>query len=494
MGSISNQAFKSSIFSYLGVLIGFVTIGFLLPRLFSTGEVGVIRLILNYSEIAARIAALGSGTLILRYFKLFKNPNNKNNGFLTYMILINIIGFILFFVGFQVVDDYLIDHNQSRSPLFAEYFKWILPITLSVLIFHLMDTYATALKLSAVGIFFREFIQRILILFLLVGTGIFILPFSTIIGLYMLIIISTPLLLIVYLLHNNHLGLGINLNFLNKKLLSEMGSVASFALFTGIGGTAVVFIDNIMINELMGENQTGIYSTLFFYTALILIPTKSISKIASSYVADAFVSNNKNEIKSIYYKSCLNQFIPGLLIFIFIWTNSDFIFYILPSEYQNGKYILLILGIGNLFNAATGVNTQIIAFSPFHKYNTIFIIGLLIITIVSNIVFIPIYGITGAAIATAISLFTFNLAKFLLILLKYGLQPFDKKYLILISITLPILYLGSLIVIDNIFLQSTLRTILVFLLFVIPTYSLNISPDLNAFIINLVKKYVPFSF
>jgi O-antigen/teichoic acid export membrane protein len=490
MGSISSQAFKSTIFSSIGVVLGFLTVGFLFPRILSTSEVGVVRLILNYSEIAARIAALGTGTIIVRYFTHFKNDTNHNNGFLSYMILINLIGIGVFLVFYFLFGNLLIEHNQVKSPLFASYFYWIVPVTISVVAFHLFDTYSTALKMSAIGIFFKEFVQRFFIAALLIGIWFIATPFETTIWIYFSIIISSPVLFGFYLYFKKRLGLSFNHSFLKPKLIKEVSSVASFALLTGIGGTTVVFIDNIMINEIMSESETGIYSTVFLYTALILIPTKSLSKIASSFVAESFTNNNLDSVKSIYYKSCMNQFLPGFLIFIFIWVNADFIFYILPEQYEQGRNLLLILGIANLFNAITGINTQVIAYSPLHRFNTVFITGLLAITVLSNLYFIPIYGITGAAIATAISLFTFNLAKFLLLWNKYRFQPFGSKYLILIVIGIVTILLTNLINAENIFIQSFLRTVFATIVFGTPTYYFKISAEINDFAKKLILKYL----
>ena len=58
------------------------------------------------------------------------------------------------------------------------------------------------------------------------------------------------------------------------------------------------------------------------------------------------------------------------------------------------------------------------------RYDTYASIALAIVTIVTNLILIPIYGIEGAAMATFISVVSYHAFKFILILNKLKMQPF----------------------------------------------------------------------
>ncbi len=58
MGKIKDQAIKGSVYSYLGVLLGFAISGLILPRLFSTAENGLINLLIAWSSLFAQFATL----------------------------------------------------------------------------------------------------------------------------------------------------------------------------------------------------------------------------------------------------------------------------------------------------------------------------------------------------------------------------------------------------------------------------------------------------
>ena len=63
------------------------------------------------------------------------------------------------------------------------------------------------------------------------------------------------------------------------------------------------------------------------------------------------------------------------------------------------------IALAQIFNGLTGVNGAIIINSKYYKYELITNIFLVFITLITNYFFIKIYGIEGAAIATAISIF-----------------------------------------------------------------------------------------
>jgi O-antigen/teichoic acid export membrane protein len=75
----------------------------------------------------------------------------------------------------------------------------------------------------------------------------------------------------------------------------------------------------------------------------------------------------------------------------------------------------------------TGVNSQIINVSKHYPFEGITSSLLVIVAVSTNLWLIPIYGIVGAAAATAISLVLFNVSRYFFIYSKMGLQPFDIK-------------------------------------------------------------------
>ena len=147
--------------------------------------------------------------------------------------------------------------------------------------------------------------------------------------------------------------------------------------------------------------------------------------------------------------------IVGGFLLTCVWINIDDLFLLIPNSevYVEGKYVVLFIGMAVLFDMATGVNNEIILMSDFYKWNMFIMFFLIAVGIINNLILIPIYGITGAAMATAISIFLFNVVKYIIVYAKLGIQPFRKK-------TITALLVGTIVYLTASFLPSTENAIL----------------------------------
>ncbi|NCB60165.1 MAG: hypothetical protein EOM46_22405 [Gammaproteobacteria bacterium] len=96
MGIIIKQSIRGSVWSYLGVLVGFVTTSYLFPNYLSTDAVGLLGLLMAWSMLFAQISSLGFHGVTSRLFPYFRNRENGHNGFLFIAFMVMIAGFILF--------------------------------------------------------------------------------------------------------------------------------------------------------------------------------------------------------------------------------------------------------------------------------------------------------------------------------------------------------------------------------------------------------------
>jgi len=158
---------------------------------------------------------------------------------------------------------------------------------------------------------------------------------------------------------------------------------------------------------------------------------------------------------------------------------------------MQGQYVIFFIGLAYLIDASTGVNGVILATSRFYKYESFFSVALIGVTIAANLLFIPHYGVTGAAIASALTLFIFNLARYLFILLIFKMQPFTYRTPLTIIIGLLAYFLTDLIPpFSNFIADGLLRLAMITLLFGGTTYLLELSEDLNGIIDKMIRKYL----
>lgn len=195
----------------------------------------------------------------------------------------------------------------------------------------------------------------------------------------------------------------------------KYGLQTSFVFFLGtILYKVVEFANRYIIEDKLGEAQTGIYS---FYSNIsnvlvvfvdVVIFSYSYPKIIEAYSSKEFIFKSyiKKLLKHVFILSLLTS--TGLLIGTFVLINYYSVFF----SYKDGLSTLPILLIGNFF-----LNMSLLyhyAIYAQEKDNILLksMVITCIINIITNYYFVPIFGIKGGAWSQAVSflfLFLFKL-------------------------------------------------------------------------------------
>ncbi|OFX28256.1 MAG: hypothetical protein A2033_06130 [Bacteroidetes bacterium GWA2_31_9] len=488
MGVIIKQTIKGTIYTYFGVLIGFITSGFLFPLFFKSEEIGLINILVTYSAIFAQFATLGIHSVTTRLFTYFRNEKNGHNGFLFIAIFTSLIGFLISLTVFYVLKPILLETGSKDSALFTEYFYYSIPLIFFTLFFGTFDNYYKVLYNSVIGTILKELIQRLLILISILIFFFGLIDFQLFVILYIISSSLPTVFILLSLIYNKHFYLKPSFSFIKKDLALSMVSVGFFGIITGFSSLAILRIDSIMIASMIGLSATGVYTTVYFFSTLILLPSRQLQKISSTVLADAWKENNLENIKDVYYKSCINQFIIAALFFIGLWGNIDNIFRILPSEFIIGKYVLFYLALANVIDMVTGVNGTVISNSPYYRFHTYIMIVLIFLIIITNYIFIPILGITGAALASALSTLIFNIARYLFLYFKFKMQPFNYKFILVILISI-ISYFSVYFIplFDNLIIDIFIRSSIMTIIFSLLTIKSKVSDEINEKVISFSK-------
>lgn len=489
MGIIQKQAIKGTIYSYLGVVIGFITTAILFPRILSTDEIGLLKLLVSFSVLFAQLGSLGFNSVINRLFPHFRNYPEKHNGFIAFAMLVSFIGFFVTSFAFEIYKPILIRNNIEDSRLLVEYVYLIIPLIFSILFFNLFDAYNKVLYDTVLGAFLKEFLQRFLILTSILLYFFNIIDFQYFIFAYIISFFIPTVILLIVLVNRGTITLKYKKEAFSRPVIREMILISLFGFTAGLGGLAIVHIDSLLVNKFLGISMTGIYATTFFFGTLVLIPSRPLIKISTAILADSWKKNDLDNIDIVYSKSCINQAIIAMLVFIGIWVNIHNVFKILPEEFEAGKYVIFFIGIANVFEMTAGVSGMIIGTSKYYKLNAVFIFIFLIFLVSLNFIFIPLYGLSGAAIATALAKLIYTFIRFIFLKVKYKMQPYNYKFLLLIVISV-IAYLAGYILPEagNFIIDIIYRSLMLLFVFTILLLLLNISDDVNSIFRGIIKK------
>jgi O-antigen/teichoic acid export membrane protein len=136
-----------------------------------------------------------------------------------------------------------------------------------------------------------------------------------------------------------------------------------------------------------------------------------------------------------------------------------------------------------------GLNGAIFNTSKKYRYDLIFTLSLIIIVYVLNLYLIPIYGIEGAAISTAIALVIYNMGRLLFVYFTYKIHPFNGRQLIVIVIGLLCFYTRSIT--PDLSAEPLLNALVVTSLTVLCYFGsilvLNLEPELKNYLRNGIR-------
>ncbi|MEO8233559.1 MAG: oligosaccharide flippase family protein [Ignavibacteriota bacterium] len=491
MGIVIRQSIKTTVVSYIGFAIGYLNTLLLFPLVLSKEQIGLTRLLISVSFLFATFASLGAGNIPTKFFPYFRDESKQHNGILSFLLSIGLAGFSLFVVVFILLKDVIFNIYSKNSPLLLEYFFYFIPFTLIVVLTTIFESYLIVQQKPILPAFVREVFIRLLMMLGLTAIYFGFFTFSSFANSIIIYYLLGLLVLVLYIKREKILFLKPNFQIIKSKHFKEMLVFAGFVIMGNASATIIVNIDSLMLSAYSGLGSAGIYTIAFFIAAVIEIPKRSISQVVIPIVSQANKDGDIPKLKELYQKTSLNQLIVGGLIFLGIWCNVENIFKLIPHGeiYVQGKWVVFFIGLSKLFDMATGVNQEIVGTSKYYKIDLLFYLFLVVIAVITNYLFIPIYGITGAAIASAISIFLFNTIRYLFLFKVFKIQPFSFNTLKVLAIFLLTLLISHLIPpFNNFIFDLILRSLVVLFLFGGLVLLLKISEDVQIVVNSIIGR------
>lgn len=488
MGVIRKQSVKSSLLIYIGIAVGFVNSAILLPKFFSPEEVGLLGFLNSLSSVFSIVASFGIPLITIKLFPEFRSEEKKHSNFFGFLLLTSFIGIGFGLSAFWLFSDLFISSKNAARyyPLFAGMFALAFA---GRVLFRNFDGYARMLFHSVTGAFLENVFMKLVILLTAIVVILWGLSYDWLFIGYSIALSSTGIGILFYVLRFDN-GWNPSTFFTAvKPRKKEMMTIGLFGILGGLGTIIVLEVDRLMVSNMLGLSANGIYTVAFFFGVFVSTPARGLRRIAQVVISDSWQQNDLDNVAKIYRKSCNNQLLIAGYLFLCIWFGIDYVFTFMQPEYAAGKYVILFIGLAQVIDMGTGVNAEIILTSKYYRYNSYFIGGLIGLVLILNYVFIPIMGITGAALATLLAMFFINLMRFIFIYRKFGFNPYTVKNVYnLLIFGFIFLFLELIPGVSNPFLGLFVSGSIITILYWLPAYFLNISDDINGGVDKLLKR------
>ena len=316
-----------------------------------------------------------------------------------------------------------------------------------------LESYARVHLRIVVPAMIRELGVKLTNSALAVAYGMHWIQFDQLILALVLVHFLAVLALLGYLQWLGRLYWKVDFSFLRKPIFKEMWQYGLWVIMGGVSVNLAVNIEKFFLPAYdNGMTNTAIFDIAAKIALVIAIPRNALASISTPLLNESWQRNDMKHIGEIYQKSALNLLIVGGLLFLGIWCNIDAIFKVIPKSavYEQGKWVVLFVGLGRVVDMATGLNSEILIGSKYYRYDLAFYVFQTVMLVIANAVLIPIYGYNGAALAMLVALILYNSIKFWFIYSRFGLQPFTLNTLKVIGLLLLTYALTRLVSVSNV--------------------------------------------
>jgi O-antigen/teichoic acid export membrane protein len=495
MSEIRRQSIISTLFVYIGFIVGFVnTYLFTRQGVFTESQYGITQIFIAVGNIMFAFANLGMISTVYKFYPYYNdNLPKKKNDLLSWALLISIIGFIVVVVVGILLKDLVIRKFSERAPDFVKYYFWVFPFGFSIVLYSVFEVFAWNIRKSILTTFLREILFRVLITVL-----IFLFAFKLInnfdifVKFYSLSYGIVALSLLMYLIYKKEFYLTFSVSKVTRRLYNKMKAFATFIYFGSVVVMIAQYIETLVILSLLGTPAAGIYALGNVVAGLVQAPQRGAVAASIPVLSKAWKDKDHTKIRLIYQRSGINLLIASLGIFLLVWLNyTDAIkTFHLREAYLNSVWIFFFVGLAKIVDLGTGVNSTIIGTSSYWKFELTSGIILAALAIPLNYILVKRYGIIGAGYSHLIAFTVYNTIRIIFLQRKFDMHPFTIKSLYSIMLAI-ICYAITYFVFVNFhgFLGIILKSFLFISLFAFSILYFNLSPDMIP-ILSVIKRKV----
>ena len=447
---------------------------------------GLVNVILSAAMILYPILSFGMGPAIIRYFSINSNKNEKGE-FLSFALFFPIV--IIFALGF--IYYLLIPQVESllsdKSQLIKDYLFYIFVFGVFMGYFEVFYAYSKVQLKSVFGNVLKEIFIRVAVTMLLV-----LLYFNKITEhefvMYLMFFYGLRVLIMAwYSLKDTY-------KELVWKLPSNASSIIKYVMFVVLSASiSFLFleIDKVMVSQLIDLSNVAYYAVATFIGIVVAVPGRAMQQILNPLVASALANNDLQKVYELYKKSSINLLVVSGFVFLLITMNTGSLFSMFDDKFQGGEKVVLYIALAKLIMMSMGSNNSIMANSRYYRYDLLFGVLIIGVTITLNMLLIPKLGIDGAALATAITIALYSFIRYGFVYIKFDMQPYTAQTFYLIMFIGIVYFIGvDVDLFSNPILNIFVKSIAISVLYALYIILVKPSNDITVVIEDLKKKFL----
>lgn len=484
MGIVLNQSLKNTIITYFGFGIGAVNTIYLYPVFLGATYYALTNYILSAANVIMPLFAIGMQNSLVKFYSQYKTEEERAQ-FLSFTVLFPLLICIpILLIALFFYDD-ITFFISKKNPVVKEYVLLIPFIGLCMSYFEIFYAWARVHMHSVFGNFIKEVGLRLFSSIALVGLYFHWMTLIEFVYITAAIYFIAFLVTMFYAFYIKKPDFQFTIPKNTKAILEY----TFYIILSGSVANLLLDGDKIMLNQYMKIENIAYYSVATYIALVISVPSRAMHQIVYPITAKLMHENKHDELNALYKKTSINLQLVGGFVMLCIFVNINQLYELVPQDYRGGIPVVFMIGLSKYFDLILGNNNAIIFNTKY--YRAVLLLGVLLVLVAFglNWIFIPLYGITGSAFATLLSITLYSIAKLLFVVKRLHLYPFTNQTFYSIAITAflfllfyfwqfpfhPIVAIG-------------MKSVLVTILYIYINYKFVISPEINQALDTVLRK------
>jgi O-antigen/teichoic acid export membrane protein len=207
-----------------------------------------------------------------------------------------------------------------------------------------------------------------------------------------------------------------------RELASEFWRFSAARGLAGILGMTVTWVDVLLVGALRSTREAGIYAAASRLSIAGAYGLQAVGMAIAPRISALLTSGRPRPVEELYRLGTwwLMALTWPLYLTLIVW--APWVLGLFGSEFAAGRSAMVILSAAMLVNLATGNVTVVLLMSGRSALNLANAFASLVLNATLNLLLIPAHGMTGAAIAWAVSIVFINLAPLIQVRLRLGIR------------------------------------------------------------------------
>lgn len=216
---------------------------------------------------------------------------------------------------------------------------------------------------------------------------------------------SIVLLILILYIYFNLFKQGIKFN-LNVKIVKRNLGYSIYLVPHNLAGILNNFLDRFYISNMINLSNAGIYALAGQFSGILGLFATTINTSLTPSILKAYKDENYIFLKNLANIVIIFMTLIALILSLY---SPEIINLIAPKEYGKAKIVIPILSFYSVFQMYYFMTVGVLFYEKrATKFVTIATISSLLLNFIFNYIFIKLWGIKGAAIATLLSIIIIN--------------------------------------------------------------------------------------